>query len=94
MGNGHWNAPHHAQSGLRAKDLFADAGNKCVTPSRRHRFFARAGGRGLHAPARPNPAPRMTRVLNHLTNAFPIWVLAGGVLALFVPQWFTWFSGP
>lgn len=36
----------------------------------------------------------MTRLLNHLTNAFPLWVLTGGVLALFVPHWFTWFSGP
>ncbi len=36
----------------------------------------------------------MTRILAWLTNAFPVWVLAGGVLALFYPAWFTWFSGP
>lgn len=34
------------------------------------------------------------RVLAWLTNAFPVWVVAGGVLALFQPAWFTWFSGP
>jgi BASS family bile acid:Na+ symporter len=34
----------------------------------------------------------MSRFLNHLTNAFPLWVLAGGVLALFVPAWFIWFA--
>lgn len=36
----------------------------------------------------------MSRVLALLTNAFPVWVLAGGVLALFQPAWFTWFTGP
>jgi bile acid:Na+ symporter, BASS family len=36
----------------------------------------------------------MTRVLAWLTNAFPLWVLAGGILALFYPAWFTWFNGP
>lgn len=36
----------------------------------------------------------MTRALAWLTNAFPVWVVAGGVLALFYPAWFTWFSGP
>lgn len=36
----------------------------------------------------------MSRVLTLLTNAFPVWVLAGGILALFQPAWFTWFSGP
>lgn len=36
----------------------------------------------------------MTRVLGHLTNAFPLWVLLGGVCALFQPDAFTWFSGP
>lgn len=34
------------------------------------------------------------RTLTWLTNAFPVWVLAGGVAALFVPAWFTWFGGP
>ncbi|MEY3773566.1 MAG: hypothetical protein RLZZ129_346 [Verrucomicrobiota bacterium] len=37
---------------------------------------------------------RMNRLLAFLTNAFPVWVLGGGVLALFQPAWFTWFSGP
>lgn len=36
----------------------------------------------------------MARWLNLLTNLFPAWVLLGGVLALFEPRWFTWFSGP
>jgi len=36
----------------------------------------------------------MSRVLTLLTNAFPVWVLAGGILALFRPAWFTWFAGP
>jgi BASS family bile acid:Na+ symporter len=29
-----------------------------------------------------------------LTNAFPLWVLAGSLLALWHPPLFTWFSGP
>jgi bile acid:Na+ symporter, BASS family len=32
--------------------------------------------------------------LNIATNLFPVWVLAAGVLALFQPALFTWFSGP
>jgi bile acid:Na+ symporter, BASS family len=36
----------------------------------------------------------MPRILQWLTNAFPIWVLLGGVLALVHPPWVTWFSGP
>ncbi len=35
----------------------------------------------------------MNRLLAHGTNLFPVWVLLGGVLALFQPSWFTWFSG-
>lgn len=35
----------------------------------------------------------MNRVLALLTNLFPVWVVAGGIIALFEPQWFTWFSG-
>lgn len=35
----------------------------------------------------------MNRVLPILTNLFPVWVLAGGALALAHPPWFTWFSG-
>lgn len=33
----------------------------------------------------------MSRLLGYLTNAFPLWVVAGGVTALFRPEWFTWF---
>jgi BASS family bile acid:Na+ symporter len=36
---------------------------------------------------------RVNRVLVIATNLFPIWVLAGGALALAHPRWFTWFSG-
>lgn len=36
----------------------------------------------------------MSRWLSHSTQAFPVWVVAGGILALFQPAWFTWFSGP
>lgn len=35
----------------------------------------------------------MQRCLAWLTNAFPLWVLAGGGLALFHPPAVTWFSG-
>jgi bile acid:Na+ symporter, BASS family len=35
----------------------------------------------------------MNRVLAVATNLFPVWVVAGGVLALFQPAWFAWFSG-
>ncbi len=35
----------------------------------------------------------MNRALSLATNLFPIWVLAGGALALVHPAWFTWFSG-
>jgi len=34
----------------------------------------------------------MTRWLNYLTNAFPLWVVLGGVAALIQPPLFTWFS--
>jgi BASS family bile acid:Na+ symporter len=33
-------------------------------------------------------------MLNILTNLFPLWVLAGALLALWQPTLFTWFSGP
>lgn len=36
----------------------------------------------------------MSRVLPHLINAFPLWVLAFSVTALIHPPWFTWFTGP
>jgi BASS family bile acid:Na+ symporter len=36
----------------------------------------------------------MQRWLTILTNAFPVWVILGGALALIWPDWFTWFSGP
>ena len=35
----------------------------------------------------------MNRIFSIATNLFPIWVLAGGALALAHPAWFTWFSG-
>ena len=34
------------------------------------------------------------RWLNLCTNLFPLWVVTAGILALFHPTWFTWFSGP
>lgn len=36
----------------------------------------------------------MQRLLALATNLFPLWVLAGGVLALIHPPLFTWFDGP
>jgi BASS family bile acid:Na+ symporter len=36
----------------------------------------------------------MPKLLAVLTNAFPVWVVAGGALALVEPRLFTWFSGP
>ncbi len=36
----------------------------------------------------------MPKILAALTNAFPVWVVAGGLLALVEPRLFTWFSGP
>lgn len=36
----------------------------------------------------------MPRLLGWLTNAFPLWVVVGGALALVEPAWFTWFHGP
>jgi BASS family bile acid:Na+ symporter len=35
----------------------------------------------------------MSRLLTWSTNAFPLWVLAGGALALWQPAWVTWFEG-
>lgn len=34
------------------------------------------------------------RALTWFTNLFPVWTAVAGVLALFRPAWFTWFSGP
>lgn len=34
----------------------------------------------------------MLRLLNLFTNLFPVWVLAGGVAALFWPRYFIWFD--
>ena len=34
----------------------------------------------------------MAKLSGYLTNAFPLWVVAGGVLALVEPAWFTWFG--
>ena len=36
----------------------------------------------------------MRGLCHWLTNAFPLWVLLGGVLALIRPSWVTWFQGP
>ncbi len=36
----------------------------------------------------------MPKLLAALTNAFPVWVVVGGGLALVEPRLFTWFSGP
>jgi bile acid:Na+ symporter, BASS family len=36
----------------------------------------------------------MTRYLGYLTNAFPFWVVIGGIWALYQPDVFTWFNGP
>ena len=36
----------------------------------------------------------MSRLLPHLINAFPLWVLAFSLNALIHPPWFTWFAGP
>lgn len=36
----------------------------------------------------------MSRLLAWLTNAFPVWVLIGGALAMVQPAWFIWFTGP
>lgn len=35
----------------------------------------------------------MARVLNIMANAFPLWVLCCSTLALFRPEWFSWFRG-
>lgn len=37
--------------------------------------------------------PQTRRVLNRLTNLFPVWVSLGAALALIEPAWFTWFQG-
>jgi len=36
----------------------------------------------------------MERLFARLTNAFPLWVGGCSLLALVVPEWFTWFRGP
>ena len=36
----------------------------------------------------------MLRLVSLLTAAFPLWILLCSGLALFEPQWFTWFNGP
>lgn len=54
---------------------------------RAEKVLAEAGARRLHA------RQRMNRWLNMGTNLFPVWVVAGGGLALLHPPWFTWFRG-
>ncbi len=34
----------------------------------------------------------MARLLNLLTNLFPVWVVLGGIAALLHPPLFTWFD--
>jgi bile acid:Na+ symporter, BASS family len=46
---------------------------------------------GLVQPMDHDP---MRDVLNRLTNAFPLWVLLGAILAVWHPPLVTWFSGP
>ena len=46
----------------------------------------------LSRPATQASTGPMNRVLNQLTNLFPLWVTLCGVLALFQPEWFTWFK--
>jgi bile acid:Na+ symporter, BASS family len=36
----------------------------------------------------------MSRILTWLTNGFPFWVVGFSGIAIFRPEWFTWFSGP
>jgi BASS family bile acid:Na+ symporter len=36
----------------------------------------------------------MSTILRLATNLFPVWVLIAGALALFQPDWFTWFDKP
>lgn len=36
----------------------------------------------------------MHRLFRWMTNAFPLWVGGCSVIALFFPEWFTWFRGP
>ena len=35
----------------------------------------------------------LEKILQRLTNAFPAWVLSASILAMFVPDLFTWFTG-
>lgn len=48
----------------------------------------------MTSPGRFPKSLRVSRILNALTNLFPLWVLLGGVLALIHPPLFTWFRGP
>ena len=36
----------------------------------------------------------MNRLLNRLADLFPLWVRSMSGLALFFPQWISWFGGP
>ncbi len=61
------------------------------------RFFAYdvwAGVRGCHPAVERKHGRAVRKLLAWSTNAFPVWVLLGGLLALREPVWFTWFSGP
>lgn len=37
---------------------------------------------------------QMIKLINGLSNLFPVWVVAACGTALVRPEWFTWFSGP
>jgi BASS family bile acid:Na+ symporter len=39
-------------------------------------------------------APTMSAMIDRLTRAFPVWVVAAAVIALVEPRALTWFSGP
>ena len=36
----------------------------------------------------------MRRILDFLTNAFPLWIVLGSTISLIEPKVFTWFTGP
>ena len=52
------------------------------------RFCGVASGCGIISVA------GMVRTAGWMTQAFPLWVVLGGFLALIEPRWFTWFTGP
>jgi bile acid:Na+ symporter, BASS family len=71
--------------------LYAEGGFVSGSFSRIH---VALDARQRRAGATDSPGVTPPRLLAWLTNAFPLWVLGGGVAALFRPAWFTWFSKP